>query len=420
MPIEAVSQTTSGPVHVLSQNEDLNVADGVTLYSQTSDAIVATAGQHVITVSGLVKAFDDAIITDGCLDAQTVVIEASGRLIAGYTGGEPDGDGVLLGGSGSTVVNHGSILASGSGIAVIVHGSRPTTLTNSGYILGETFGVQTRFGAGTLHFTNTGTVESAGAAFSGGTGIDRVTNSGIFKGDVVLNGGNDLYLGQSGVVYGLIEGGDGDDRFVLGNAPDKVIGGSGFDTLDFSSAADKLTIDLTHPEWNQGAAVLGDRYFGVEAVIGGTRADTLRGNAADNALSGGIGSDLIAGGGGDDSLSGGSGHDLLSGGAGADVFAYAGRADFRDTITDFEAGIDLFRFEGQTLGFGSLAGGLDPARFRSGLTNAAEDLLDRFIFRTGDATLWFDRDGAGTGHAAVLVADLQDGVLLSAASIEIV
>lgn len=420
MPIEATSQTAPGSVYVLTGNDDLNVAAGVTLFSQTADAILANTGQHTITVSGLVKAHDDAINTIGCDAAQTIVIAAGGTLMAGYTGIELDGDGVILDGVGSTLINHGTILASGSGLSLFVRDAGTTAVTNTGYIFGEKFGVWNKFGIGVLNFANTGTIESAGKSFFGGTATDNLTNAGIMKGDVFLNGGDDVYLGESGVVYGVIHGGDGDDRFVLGNAPDKVNGGFGFDTLDFSGVTTGLIVDLANSSWSQGAAVVGDSYTSIEAVIGGTKSDTLRGDAANNALSGRGGSDRLEGGDGQDTLIGGNGSDMLTGGAGADTFAYYGQSEFRDRITDFEVGIDILRFAGSAVGLGTHVGGLDPDRFHSTTTNAASDSEDRFIFNTTDATLWWDRDGSGNRHQAILVADLQDGVLLTAASIDII
>jgi hypothetical protein len=46
MLIQATSQTVTGMVYVLTGNDDLNVASGVTLISLTSDAILANTGQH--------------------------------------------------------------------------------------------------------------------------------------------------------------------------------------------------------------------------------------------------------------------------------------------------------------------------------------------------------------------------------------
>jgi hypothetical protein len=77
------------------------------------------------------------------------------------------------------------------------------------------------------------------------------------------------------------------------------------------------------------------------------------------------------------------------------------------------------RFDARALGLGTFFGGLDPERFHSSSTNAAADALDRLIFRTTDATLWFDRDGSGTKHQAILVADLNNGIALTAASVDV-
>ena len=420
MLIQATSQTVAGMVYVLTGNDDLNVGSGVTLISLTSDAILANTGQHQITVSGLVMAYDDGINTIGCEEAQSVVIQAGGVVLGGYTGVEEDGDGVILDGIGSTLVNHGTIIANGSGLSLFVRDAGTTTITNTGFISGEKYGVWNKFGIGVLDFTNSGTIESSGAAFFGGTGVDNVTNTGVFIGDVRLNGGNDLYIGLGGAVTGVLHGGDGDDRFVLGNAADTVDGGFGTDTLDFSETTVALVVDLANGANNRGLPALGDSYSNIEIVQGGTKADVIRGDAANNTLYGNNGSDRLFGNGGQDILIGGTGGDILTGGAGADIFVFNAQADFRDQITDFNVEEDFLRFEARALGLGNYNGGLDPARFHSSTTNAAADALDRLIFRTTDATLWFDRDGSGTKHQAILVADLNDGLMLTAASIDVI
>ncbi len=61
-----------------------------------------------------------------------------------------------------------------------------------------------------------------------------------------------------------------------------------------------------------------------------------------------------------------------------------------------------------------MAGTLAAAAFQSSADNIAQDADDRFIFRTTDQTVWFDVDGNGTG-AAVLIADLQAGAVVTAA-----
>jgi hypothetical protein len=48
--------------------------------------------------------------------------------------------------------------------------------------------------------------------------------------------------------------------------------------------------------------------------------------------------------------------------------------------------------------------------------NLAQDADDRFVFRTTDATLWFDSNGSAAG-GLTLVADLQAGATVTSADI---
>jgi hypothetical protein len=54
-----------------------------------------------------------------------------------------------------------------------------------------------------------------------------------------------------------------------------------------------------------------------------------------------------------------------------------------------------------------------------GTGNRALDATDRFIFRTTDATLWYDRDGTGA-KLSVMVADLNNGIILSLTHLEMI
>jgi Ca2+-binding RTX toxin-like protein len=389
------------------------------LTSTGDDAVLANTGQHVITVSGKIMSHDDGINTIGCEAAQTVIIQASGIIRSGFDKVIDDSDGVILDGIGSTLINHGIIQSHGSGLSLFVRDAGTTTITNHGLINAEKFGVWNKFGLGVLNFTNTGVIESPLAAFFGGAGVDNLTNRGIFRGNVELNNGNDVYIGLGGLVTGTIHGGGGNDRFVLGNGADKVDGGFGVDLLDFSAVTTNLVIDLANASNNAGAPAKLDVYTNIENVNGGTKSDTLRGNGDNNTLKGNGGTDRLEGAGGEDTLIGGNGGDTLIGGAGRDVFLFNTVGELRDVITDFSTTEDVVRFEGSSFGFGSFAGGLDATRFHSGLTNAAGDALDRFIFRTTDATLWYDRDGTGA-QVALLVADLNNGILLTAANIDFI
>ena len=72
-------------------------------------------------------------------------------------------------------------------------------------------------------------------------------------------------------------------------------------------------------------------------------------------------------------------------------------------------------------GFTGLKDGvLKQKFFISHATNMADTLNQYFIFRTGDDTLWYDQDGKGTTHAAVMIADLTNNFDLKAADILII
>ena len=153
-------------------------------------------------------------------------------------------------------------------------------------------------------------------------------------------------------------------------------------------------------------------YFGAMGI------DDFTGNSAANTVFGGGGNDILRGRGGNDVLQGGVGTDSLSGGSGNDRFSYAALDERGDIVTDFSSPGDAFRFKGSV--FAALpAGVLAASQFRSQASNAAVDADDRFLFRTTDTTLWFDRDG-NSSAAAVMIADLQAGATMNHADILIV
>jgi hypothetical protein len=100
-----------------------------------------------------------------------------------------------------------------------------------------------------------------------------------------------------------------------------------------------------------------DRLYGAtgdDRLWGGAGDDRLAGQAGGDALRGGLGDDTLAGGGGADRLVGGAGDDRLVGGARADVFQFA-TGDGRDTVADFQAGVDSFDIRAAGIaGFGDL------------------------------------------------------------------
>jgi Ca2+-binding RTX toxin-like protein len=412
MLIEAVSQTVEGHVYILYGNDDLNVGAGITIRSTNTDAVTTWDGQHVITVAGTIQGWDDGINMIGTSLAQTVSIASTGRIETANDGSIVDADGVILDGVGSVLTNAGTIVAQGSGASLFVRDAGTTTVSNSGSISGIVAGVWNKFGAGTLNFTNTGTVESVNYAFKGGLGSDNVVNKGSLKGTVDLGEGADLYDGRGGTVQGGISGGNGDDRFILGTGTETIDGGFGNDTLDFAQVTAAIRVNLGNAALNTLEAK-GDTYTNIETVIGSAFRDRLTGDAMNNTLLGGGERDLLVGGAGDDALEGGAMKDTVTGGDGADLFIFRAYGDRGDVITDFDTTTEHILIEGSAFGLGAFAGSLSADAFVSRTSHLAEDATDRFVFRTTDQTLWYDSDGVG-GARSVLLADLQAGVVLEA------
>ncbi len=342
------------------------------------------------------------------------------------------------------VMNSGTLAGEVAGVAL--DGSGMTSITNRGSIDGFDLGITTStlyfFSDATLVLTNWGSVTGSFKAVWTSGGDDVVRNRGMLDGGVSLGNGTDLLdnrggeivgdvdLGagtdsldnRGGTVDGMVDMGGDNDVFRPGAGQETVAGGAGLrDLVDLSSGPGGV-IDLSGSRGTGWAA--GDSYAGFEDATGSRiAADTIWGNGAANALSGLGGADVLSGGAGADVLTGGVGADRLTGGAGNDSFAFGGPEDFGDTITDFGSNPagndDRFTFVAAALGGGLAPGPLAAAAFLRATTNQAAGAEDRFIFRTTDATLWFDANGTLTG-GPVLVADLQAGATVTAADILLV
>lgn len=149
-------------------------------------------------------------------------------------------------------------------------------------------------------------------------GDDIVDGAG---GDDQIEGGfgDDILIGGSGA--NNLDAGPGADRIIGGSGADSIDGGSGFDTVDYSASTSGISLDFALASFLGGDAE-DDQIINVEAVIGTTFADSLRGSNADETFQGGAGDDTLEGRAGDDTLSGGAGADSLDGGQGHDIADY--------------------------------------------------------------------------------------------------
>ena len=153
----------------------------------------------------------------------------------------------------------------------------------------------------------------------------------------------------------FIDAGDGDDLFISRGYGTTFDGGSGIDTVDYSSiwwGGVKVDLEDTGPDANRDNT---DTLINVENVIGTDFDDRITGNASDNYLSGGGGNDVLFGRRGNDTLVGGDGVDFLDGGRDDDQLFGGDDSDFLiggdgADILNGGAGVDTAEYTGSTVG----------------------------------------------------------------------
>ena len=181
----------------------------------------------------------------------------------------------LTASSSSAIYNSGIITGFGINRSIVSYNSGTNTLVNNGTIalnpssaaLAGIYVVGADNAAASIAVTNNGLIAGVINAIRGGNGADSVINNGHISGAIALGGGNDTFDTTYGVVAGMVDLGDGDDR------------GTG------SALADRIN--------------------------GGAGADTLTGNGGDDVLDGGADDDVLDGGTGVDRMAGGTGNDTF-------------------------------------------------------------------------------------------------------------
>lgn len=220
--------------------------------------------------------------------------------------------------------------------------------------------------------------------------------------------------------------GSGNDTFVAGTGAgdDSYDGGDGFDTIVFPSTSQGVQVDLATGTAT-GPEIGTDTLVAIEAVKGGSSADTILGDAQANRLYGSGGDDSLDGRAGADRLYGGYGDDGLAGGDGDDnLYGEAGS----DTLDGGAGNDELSGGDGDDAldggdGDDELDGGYGDDLLNDG---AGADLisggvgLDTIIVAADAANDTFDggEDGAlldYTGAQSTISVDLELGTAISAA-----
>ena len=302
---------------------------------------------------------------------------------------------------------------------------------------------------------------SGGQTINGTAGNDSLVGTAGpdtingFGGNDTLDGTNSPFAGTDPNID-VLDGGLGDDRYIVDNAADvlrdaggidTVVAlnidwtlGAGFEHLIFRNETEIRQTGIGNDLANNmsGTFVLlegrggddtlfgsaGPDGFGTPSVLrGGEGNDSITGQGERDILEGGTGNDTIDGGFFGTTVNGGAGNDLLTGGDLDDTFVFAvapGSAN-ADRITDFQSAVDSIRLDGAVHAnvgpSGAFAAG--DARFWSSATGTAHDADDRVIYNSATGELWYDADGSGAG-ARALIATLQGAPPLTASDIEVV
>jgi Ca2+-binding RTX toxin-like protein len=182
-----------------------------------------------------------------------------------------------------------------------------------------------------------------GAAAINGTGnaLNNTITGNTSLNTLVGADGNDILNGGTDALVDTLDGGLGNDTYVMNNVTvDTIIDGGGIDTLSSSLTRsllglDTVSLQIEHLTLTGTAAING---------TGNSLANTLTGNAGLNVLSGGDGGDTLNGGTDAivDTLNGGLGNDIyVMNNATADTLIDAGGIDVvQSSVTRTLAGLD--------------------------------------------------------------------------------
>ena len=194
---------------------------------------------------------------------------------------------------------------------------------------GTAGGVQVHLGAGTASGDGEDGITSAEVVV--GSPDDDMLVGGPLRDILISGGGADELWGRGGNDVLL-----GNGTLAPNDGADRLYGGAGTDTADYSRAAGPVVVDLAMQTGKEGSTT--DHVEAIEVVQGSPKGDALRGDAAANLLLGGGGWDTLAGRGGNDYLEGGAGRDALNGGSGASDAVDFGYGSATRVVVDLAAG----------------------------------------------------------------------------------
>jgi len=302
------------------------------------DAYVLTTATTVSLADGI--AFDAQGGVDRLIDIEQVYGSAFNDFIIGN-----DGDNTLAGGAGDDRIDAGGgndIVIAGTGRDILDGGAGINRVDYSSFANGVVVFLEPEGGHTQKSFFPDDITSDALRNFRDVVGTnfnDRITgdaqDNSLFGGggdDFLIGGaGNDRLDGGAG--SDLLFGEAGDDELFSDVAHNRLDGGDGIDTANYSSVVAGLEINLFggfagFPPIKTvytSSEILPDTLISIENIVGSQGNDSITGNDRDNRITGFVGNDTMTGAGGRDIF-----HFDLSGGVNVG----------NDVITDFEIGVD--------------------------------------------------------------------------------
>jgi Ca2+-binding RTX toxin-like protein len=252
-------------------------------------------------------------------------------------------------------------------------------------------------------------------ALNGGAGFIGIGNA---EENQIAGGGGSYLIGLEGndiltntsTTASTLQGGIGDDTYVVGSLGDSVVEftGEGTDTIAVTNMTsyslrpdienlrfmppDTFKVNGQTPGFTGTGNELGNEIHGANGQ------DVLRGGDGNDLLGGQGGQDQLFGEGGNDLLYGSAGSDSLTGGTGADHFIVAA-ADGADLVHDFS------RAEGDKFDVSDLMrplGGIGDAPFGTGVLTIQSEASINGSGQPGYQVM-FDSDGSAGPATAVVI-----------------
>jgi len=360
-----VTRVVTGDEEGITGGDDTitsNAGTNVILGGVGSDTIRAPGGDNIILGDNgevnLNSVFNDVLTTQpdiggvdnitGGTGSNIILGGAKGDLITGGYGNDTIlGDNIILGDNGEVNLNSASndvfttepdiggvdIITGGSGSNIILGGARGDTITGGigrDVILGDN-GRVFRDTHNTVERVETTDSAIGGADTIRAGGNDDIVLGGADRDDIHGNGGEDILLGDNGIVDASLDSDPdidrvvvadpaiGADDFILGNTGNDIImGGTGDDFVSGGLGDDTLFGD-------HGDVAIGETRDAIPIFTGpedGNGNDTVHGDAGDDTIFGGSGDDTLFGEQGNDTIFGMAGNDVMLGDVGFFVASF--------------------------------------------------------------------------------------------------